>query len=99
LPRLGVCSRQPSTEIAAPRKQNFPHHWKFSKAHNGSRFLYGFQTFIYIYIYDHITKLCRQTAEVIKNHENTNVRIIGQGEPRHWKLKLGGGQSYDRSSE
>jgi hypothetical protein len=52
------------------------------------------------YIYDYITKLCRQQAEVIQNHEN--VRNIGQGEPRHKKykrLKLGGGQAYDRSSD
>jgi hypothetical protein len=32
------------------------------------------------YIYDCITKLCRQQAEVIQNHENPNVRNIGQGE-------------------
>jgi hypothetical protein len=54
------------------------------------------------YIYDYITKLCRQQAEVIQNHENENVRNIGQGEPRHRKckrLKLGGGQAFDRSSD
>jgi hypothetical protein len=53
------------------------------------------------YVYDYITKLCRRQAEVILNHENPNVRAIGQGEPRHRKykrLKLGGGQAYDRSS-
>jgi hypothetical protein len=32
------------------------------------------------YIYDYITKLRRQQAEVIQNHEHANVRIIG---PRH----------------
>jgi hypothetical protein len=37
------------------------------------------------YIYDYITKLYRQKAEVIQNHENTIVRNIGQGEPRHRK--------------
>jgi hypothetical protein len=50
------------------------------------------------YLYD-ITKLCRQQAEAIQNHENANVRNIGQGEARHRKhkmLKLGGGQAYDR---
>jgi hypothetical protein len=55
-----------------------------------------------IYIYDYITKLCRQQAEVIQNHENVNVRNIGQGEPRHRKykrLKLRGDQAYDRSSD
>jgi hypothetical protein len=54
------------------------------------------------YVYDYITKLCRQQAEVIQNHENANVGSIGQGEPRHRKykrLKLGGGQAYDRSSD
>jgi hypothetical protein len=54
------------------------------------------------YMYDYITKLCRRQAEVILNHENPNVRAIGQGEPRHRKyykrLKLGGGQAYDRSN-
>jgi hypothetical protein len=39
------------------------------------------------YIYDYITKLCRQQAEVIQNHENANVRITVQGEPRHRKYK------------
>jgi hypothetical protein len=54
------------------------------------------------YVYGYITKLCTQQAEVIQNHENEHVRIIGQGEPRHRKykrLKLGGGQAYDRSSD
>jgi hypothetical protein len=34
--------------------------------------------------------------------KNADVRNIGQGEPRHRKykkLKLGGGQAYDRSSD
>jgi hypothetical protein len=40
------------------------------------------------------------TSEVIQNHENENVRNIGQGEARNRKykrLKLGGGQEYDRT--
>jgi hypothetical protein len=44
----------------------------------------------------------RQQAEFIQNHENENVRNIGQGEARHRKykrLKPGGGQAYDRSSD
>jgi hypothetical protein len=51
---------------------------------------------------DYITKLCRQEAEVIQNHENKHVRSIGRGEARRRKykrLKLGGGQAYDRSSD
>jgi hypothetical protein len=54
------------------------------------------------YVYDFITKLCRQQAEVILNHDIENVRNIGLGEARHRKykrLKLGGSQAYDRSSE
>jgi hypothetical protein len=53
------------------------------------------------YVYDYITKLCRQQAEVIRNNCNENVRNIGQGEANHRKyrrLKLGGGQAHDRSS-
>jgi hypothetical protein len=53
-------------------------------------------------VYDYITKLCRQQAEVIQNHDNENVRTIGQGEAphrRYKRLKLGGGQPYDRSSD
>jgi hypothetical protein len=30
-------------------------------------------------VYDYITKLCRQEAEVIQNHFNENFRNIGQG--------------------
>jgi hypothetical protein len=54
------------------------------------------------YVYDYITKLCRRQFEVIQNHDNEDVRIIGQGEARHRKykkLKLGDGQAYDRSSD
>jgi hypothetical protein len=46
------------------------------------------------YVYNYITKLCRQQAQAIQHHENAHVRNIGQGEARHRKykrLKLGGG--------
>jgi hypothetical protein len=49
-----------------------------------------------------MTKLCRQQAEVILNQDNENIRNTGHGETRHVKykrLKLGGGQAYDRSSD
>jgi hypothetical protein len=42
------------------------------------------------------TKLCRQQAEVIQNHDNENVRNIGQGEARHMRykrLRPSGGQA------
>jgi hypothetical protein len=54
------------------------------------------------YICDYITKLCRQEAEIIQNHENADFRNIRQGETRHMKykkLQLGGGQAYDVSSD
>jgi hypothetical protein len=54
------------------------------------------------YVYDYIAKLCRQQAKVIQHHENIHVRNIRQGEARHRKykrLKLGGGQAYDPSSD
>jgi hypothetical protein len=44
---------------------------------------------------------CRRQAEVIQSFENEHVRGIGQGEARHRKykrLKLGGGQAYNRSN-
>jgi hypothetical protein len=31
------------------------------------------------HVFDYITKLCRQQAEVIQNHENEHVRGAGQG--------------------
>jgi hypothetical protein len=54
------------------------------------------------YVYEYTTKLCRQQAKLIQNHENKNLRYIGQGEDRHRKykrLKLGGGHLYDCSSD
>jgi hypothetical protein len=53
-------------------------------------------------MHDYITKLCRQQAQVIQHLENIHVRNIRKGEARHRKykkLKLGGGQAYDRSSD
>jgi hypothetical protein len=50
---------------------------------------------------EYITKLCRIQVEVIQNHENEH-RGIGKSEARHRKykrLKLGGGQAYDRTSD
>jgi hypothetical protein len=52
------------------------------------------------YVYDYITKFCRQQAEVIWNHENEHVCSIEQGEARHRKYKrltLSSGELYDRS--
>jgi hypothetical protein len=54
------------------------------------------------YIYEDMTKVYRQQAEIIQNHENENVRNIGKGKAQHKKykkLKLGGDQTHDRSSD
>jgi hypothetical protein len=32
------------------------------------------------YMYDYITQLCRQQAQVIQNHENAHICNTGQGE-------------------
>jgi hypothetical protein len=51
------------------------------------------------YMYDYTTKLCRQQAEVILNHDSENVPNIGQDETRHRKYNrfmLDGCQAYDR---
>jgi hypothetical protein len=53
------------------------------------------------YMYDYIIELCRRQAEAMQNHRTPNVCTTGQGDAIHRKykrLKLGGGQAYDRSS-
>jgi hypothetical protein len=54
------------------------------------------------YVYNYITKLCREQADVIQNHRNPNVLAIGQGaamHSKHKRLELGGGQAYNRLSD
>jgi hypothetical protein len=55
---------------------NFPKHSSVRDMH---------KAFHMPYAYDYITELCRQQAEVIQNHENENVRYVGQGEAQHRK--------------
>jgi hypothetical protein len=96
--RLGIRGRYPSNEIAAPAKQGSPHHWQFSKVHTGSRFTHSFQNSLRIRLYN---KIMQAKTEIIQNHNNENVHNIGQGEARQRKykrLKLGGCQTYGRSS-
>jgi hypothetical protein len=45
------------------------------------------RAFRIFHICDYKPKLCLQHAEAIQNHENANVRNIGQGEVRHRKHK------------
>jgi hypothetical protein len=53
------------------------------------------------YVYDYLTKLCRQQAEVIQNHENEMFVTVDKAKPDtgNMRLKLGGGHAYDRSSD
>jgi hypothetical protein len=39
------------------------------------------------YVYDYIKKLCRRQAEIVHNHENENLRNIGQGETHTENIK------------
>jgi hypothetical protein len=49
------------------------------------------------YLHDFVTKLCRQQATVIQNHENVNVGQGGAQQRKQKMLRLGGGQAYDPS--
>jgi hypothetical protein len=65
----------------------------------GPRFAHNFN---FPFAYDYIAKVRTQQAEVMQNHENEHVRGLGQGGARHRnykRLKLGGGQAYDRSRD
>jgi hypothetical protein len=58
-----------------------------------TRYLY--MAFKIPYLYDFVTKLCKEQATVILNHENVDMHNIGQCKTQHRKykrLKLGGGQ-------
>jgi hypothetical protein len=49
-----------------------------------------------------MTKLCRKQSVAIQNHLNPNVHAVVQGEAmsrKYKRLKLGGGQAYDVSSD
>jgi hypothetical protein len=52
-------------------------------------------------VYDYVTNLCRQQAEVIQNHENEHVRRTEQGDARQRKYKRpkNDGEAYNRSSD
>jgi hypothetical protein len=94
-PRLGIWGLHAPFEIATPAKEGSPHPVNFPRRTSVRDLHTAFNL-------PYVSKLCRQQAEVIQNHENEHVRGIGQGEARHRKyerLKVGGGQAYDRSSD
>jgi hypothetical protein len=75
--RLAICCRYSPFKIAALAKKVLCTIGKFPKCTPVRELHMAFQV---PYIYDYITKLCRQQAEVIQNHENENVHDIGKGE-------------------
>jgi hypothetical protein len=63
-------------KISVPVKQGSQPYWEFpwyTLIHNLH------MAFNLPYVLNYITKLCRQQAEVIQNHENEHVCSIGQG--------------------
>jgi hypothetical protein len=77
-----------------PEEQGSPHYWTFPRCTLSRELHVAFKI---PYVYDFITKLCRQQAEVIRNNDNENVCNVGQGEAQHGKkktFKLDGGQAY-----
>jgi hypothetical protein len=66
---------EPFSEIAATARQSSPYHWQSSKAHTGSRYTYGVQN---------------SQAEVINNHDDENIRNIGEEKARlTWSVQKG----------
>jgi len=81
---VGIYGGQLPFETAATAKQilrtigNLPRHTLTRNLH---------RSFKVPYLYNYITKLCREQAVIIRNHENVNIRTIGKGETRHRKYK------------
>jgi hypothetical protein len=58
-------------------------------------------TFQIPYLYDYMTKFCRQQARIIQNYDHLYNGNTGQGQApyrKYKKLKLGDNQVYDRSN-
>jgi hypothetical protein len=77
---MGIRGRQIFSGITASAKQISSHHW-----HTPNRNFH--MAFKILYLYDFFTQLCRDQEIVILNHENVNIRTIGQGEAHHRKYK------------
>jgi hypothetical protein len=48
------------------------------------------------YVYDYVTKLCRQQA---KSYKIMRMNMFATGHRKYKRLMLGGGQAYDRSND
>jgi len=92
---MRICGVDPSSEIAAPTNKilqtvgNLPRRIP-------TRYLQV--AFKISHLYNFVTELRRQQAEVIQKHVTVNFRNIGQGAAQHReckRLKLGGCQAYD----
>jgi hypothetical protein len=85
---VGFCGRYSFNKIAAPQNKVLRTTGKFP-SRTWVRELH--KAFSIPYINDYITKLSRQQAE---------VKIMKMQCSQHWiRLKLGGGQAYNRSSD
>ena len=62
--RAGICGRHLGYEIAAAAQQSSPHDWHFQR-HTQNPDIYV--TLKIPYMYDFVTKLCCQKADVIRN--------------------------------
>jgi hypothetical protein len=99
LAHLGICCRYPHFEIAVLHNKIFYTISKFPKCTPVCQLHMAFQV---PYIYDYITKLCRQQAEVLQNDENANFHDIRKVKPdteNNKGLKLGCNQAQDCSSD
>jgi hypothetical protein len=80
LPRLGISGRHLPLKLQCLQSKvlritgNLPKRTPIRDTHT---------VFNLPYVYDYITKLCRQQAEVMQIYENEHVRGIGQGEAGH----------------
>jgi hypothetical protein len=45
-------------------------------------------TWLFADVYDYITKLCRQQAEIIQNHENEQVAVYNKVKPGIKKCRI-----------
>jgi hypothetical protein len=81
---MGIGGGQPSLETAASEKKVIR---TVCNSLRGTLTRDLHMAFKIPYLYDFVTKLCRQQATVTLNHANVNIRKIGQGMAQHSKKK------------
>jgi hypothetical protein len=65
LSRLGICGRNPSTEIAAPAKWGSPHHWQSLEVHTGPRYACSIPNSVHLQLHN---KVMQKTS---RNHSQS----------------------------